>query len=42
MLAILGLDAGALPNTDHYEPLTTEERRAMVTRINHGIQASGL
>ncbi len=42
MLAILGLDAGALPGTDHYEPLTAEERRALVTRINHGIQASGL
>lgn len=42
MLALLGLDAGPLPATDAYEPLSAEERRAMVTRINHGILASGL
>lgn len=42
MLALLGLDAGALPEGNAYEPLSSEERRAIVTRINHGILASGL
>jgi DNA repair protein RecO (recombination protein O) len=42
MLALLGLDAGPLPDTDAYEPLSSEERRAIVTRINQGILASGL
>jgi recombinational DNA repair protein (RecF pathway) len=42
MLALLGLDAGPLPDIDTYEPLQEGERRALVTRINRGILASGL
>lgn len=42
MLALLGLDAGPLPEIDAYEPLGEEERRALVTRVNRGILASGL
>ncbi|MES2668419.1 MAG: recombination protein O N-terminal domain-containing protein [Patescibacteria group bacterium] len=42
MLAMLGLDAGPLPTTGEKEPLTAEARRAIVTRINQGILASGL
>ena len=42
LLALLGLDAGALPGDNERGPLSPEERRAYVTRINHGIQASGL
>jgi len=41
LLAALGLDAGPLPDTDA-EALSAEERRALVTRINRGIAASGL
>lgn len=42
ILASLGLDAGPLPEEDAHEPLGTEERRMLVTRINRGILASGL
>lgn len=42
LLAALGLDAGAIPDDRGYAPLAPEERRALVTRINHGIAASGL
>ncbi len=42
ILALLGLDAGELPHIEEYAPLPPEERRALVTRINRGILASGL
>ncbi len=42
LLALLGLDAGALPDVDATDALSAIERRALVTRINHGIAASGL
>ena len=42
VLASLGLDAGAIPEDHEYAPLPPEERRALVTRINRGIAASGL
>ncbi len=42
ILAVLGLDAGTLPDTDDYTPLSSEKRRELVTRINRGILASGL
>ena len=42
ILASLGLYAGTLPDIDTHEPLTEEARRAIVTRINRGILASGL
>lgn len=42
ILALLGLDAGTLPEIEAYTPLLPEERRALVTRINRGILASGL
>lgn len=41
MLSLLGLDAGPLPEEPH-APLSEDERRALVTRVNRGIQASGL
>lgn len=42
MLALLGLDAGPIPEVLEHEALEPETRRALVTRINHGILASGL
>lgn len=42
LLRTLGLDAGPLPEDGGYEPLSEERRRELVTRINRGIQASGL
>lgn len=42
LLAALGLDAGPLPLDDSYEPLDPDARRALVTRVNRGILASGL
>lgn len=42
LLRQLGLDAGALPDEEGYAALTAEARRALVTRINRGIAASGL
>ncbi len=42
ILAVLGLDAGAVPEDSTYAPLSAEDRRALVTRVNHGISASGL
>lgn len=42
LLKQLGLDAGPMPVDPTYAPLSPEERRVLVTRINHGISASGL
>lgn len=42
LLAHLGLDAGAIPDSNGYAPLAPEQRRELVTRINRGISASGL
>lgn len=42
ILAVLGLDGGALPHEDIYEPLLPEARRELVMRVNRGIAASGL
>ncbi|HWH16093.1 MAG TPA: recombination protein O N-terminal domain-containing protein [Candidatus Paceibacterota bacterium] len=42
LLGHLGLDAGAVPEDNGYAPLSPEERRTLVTRINRGIAASGL
>lgn len=42
LLRVLGLDAGPIPDENGYEPLTEDRRRELVTRINRGIQASGL
>lgn len=42
LLALLGLDAGTLPSEETLAPLAPDERRALVTRINHGLAASGL
>lgn len=42
LLRHLGVDAGPVPEDNGYAPLAPEERRALVTRINHGIAASGL
>lgn len=42
LLGHLGLDAGAVPEDQGYQPLSPEARRALVTRINRGIAASGL
>lgn len=42
LLSHLGLDAGTIPDDKGFSPLTPEERRALVTRINRGISASGL
>lgn len=41
-LSLLGLDAGEVPDVLLGHTLTLEERRAVVTRINRGIAASGL
>lgn len=42
VLAVLGLDQGMLPQEGVYVPLSPEERRALVMRVNRGIGASGL
>lgn len=42
LLALLGLDAGDLPAPDATGILSAAERRSLITRINHGIAASGL
>lgn len=42
ILSVLGLDAGEVPTVPSGRLFTPEERRAVVTRINRGIAASGL
>jgi len=42
ILAALGLDTGTIPAAVPMQPLSVDERRAIVTRINRGIAASGL